>query len=315
MGVIDIAKFQKNLSKSMDTVSIGFSNPDTWIDSGNFGLNFRISGNFKKGFPLEGKMTLLAGESGSGKSYISSGHVVKWCQQNGILPIIIDTENALDEDWVRALGVDPNGYIVKVKASLIDDIAKIMADFIKDYKSQYGSVVYNEKPRVLFIIDSLGMAITPTESDQFEKGDMKGDLGRKQKQLYSLCRNFLNSCGSEPIGLLCTQHTYASQDIFSPDAVIAGGCLVADTKVQTTKGLCNIQDIKIGDEVQTLFGNQKVLNTFHYNKPIISLYLEDGSQVKCSEEHKFLVNDDNNLIWKTANDLLENDEIIYVDIL
>ena len=52
---------------------------------------------------------------------------------------------------------------------------------------------------------------------------MKGDLGRKQKQIYSICRNFMASCGAEPIGMLCTQHTYASQDLFNPDAVIAGG--------------------------------------------------------------------------------------------
>lgn len=223
MGIIDISKFSKSISKTNGNISVGFTNPKTWIDTGNYGLNFRVSGDFHKGFPLEGKMTVLAGESGSGKSYIASGHVVKWCQENGILPVIIDTENALDEDWVSALGVDPNGYIVKVKAALIDDIAKIMADFVSNYKAQYSSVEYDNRPKVLFIIDSLGMAITPTEEEQFNKGDMKGDLGRKQKQLYSLCRNFLNSCGSEPIGLMCTQHTYASQDMFNPDTVISGG--------------------------------------------------------------------------------------------
>jgi RecA/RadA recombinase len=223
MKPIDLSKFQKTITKSLDNISVGFTDPKVWIHTGNYALNYRVSGDFKKGFPLEGKMTLLGGESGSCKSFIASGNIVKWCQDNNVLPIIIDTENALDEKWMRNFGIDPNGYIMKISASLLDDIAKVMSDFLKTYKDDYKDCDYDDKPKVLFIIDSLGMAITPTDEEQFNKGDMKGDLGRKQKQIYSICRNFLASCGNEPIGLLCTQHTYASQDIFSPDAIISGG--------------------------------------------------------------------------------------------
>lgn len=223
MKPIDLTKFRKSITKSLDTISVGFSDPKTWIHTGNYALNYRISGDFKKGFPLEGKMTLLAGDSGTGKSYLASGNVVKWCQDNGVLPIIIDTENALDESWMRNFDIDPNGYLMKISAAMLDDIAKIMSEFLTSYKDEYRDKEYDEKPKALFIIDSLGMAITNTEEEQFNKGDMKGDLGRKQKQIYSICRNFISSCANEPIGLLCTQHTYASQDMFNPDAVIAGG--------------------------------------------------------------------------------------------
>lgn len=223
MKPIDISKFQKTLSKTSSNISFGFKDPSTWIHTGNYALNYRVSGDFKKGFPLEGKMTLLAGESGSGKSFVASGNVAKWCQDNGVLPIIIDTENALDESWMKNFDIDPNGYIMKVSANLIDDIAKIMADFIKEYKGNYSSVEYDDRPKVLFIIDSLGMATTNVEVEQVEKGDIKGDLGRKQKQLYSLCRTFMASCATEPIGLLATAHVYASQDMFNPDAKISGG--------------------------------------------------------------------------------------------
>lgn len=67
------------------------------------------------------------------------------------------------------------------------------------------------------------MATTSVEQEQFEKGEMKGDMGRKPKQLFSLCRNFIASCSDEPIGVLATNHTYASQSIFKPEDVIAGG--------------------------------------------------------------------------------------------
>jgi hypothetical protein len=76
---------------------------------------------------------------------------------------------------------------------------------------------------VLFVIDSLGMLLTPTDVDQFNKGDMKGDMGRKPKALSALVRNCVNMFGDYNVGLVATNHTYASQDMFDPDDKISGG--------------------------------------------------------------------------------------------
>jgi hypothetical protein len=67
------------------------------------------------------------------------------------------------------------------------------------------------------------MMLTPTDVDQFQKGDMKGDLGRKPKALTALVRNTVNMFGEFNVGMLCTNHTYASQDMFDPDDKISGG--------------------------------------------------------------------------------------------
>jgi hypothetical protein len=76
---------------------------------------------------------------------------------------------------------------------------------------------------VLFVIDSVGMLLTPTDVNQFEAGDMKGDMGRKPKALTALVRNCVNMFGGYNVGLVCTNHTYASQDMFDPDDKISGG--------------------------------------------------------------------------------------------
>ena len=47
------------------------------------------------------------------------------------------------------------------------------------------------------------MMLTPTDVDQFNKGDMKGDMGRKPKALTSLVRNSVNMFGSYNVGLSC----------------------------------------------------------------------------------------------------------------
>jgi hypothetical protein len=63
----DLSKFRKDITKSIEGLSIGFHDPTDWVSTGNYALNFLISGDFKKGVPL-GKVTVFAGESGSGKT-------------------------------------------------------------------------------------------------------------------------------------------------------------------------------------------------------------------------------------------------------
>ena len=52
---------------------------------------------------------------------------------------------------------------------------------------------------------------------------MKGDMARKPKALTSLVRNTVNMFGEYNVGMVCTNHTYASQDMFDPDDKISGG--------------------------------------------------------------------------------------------
>lgn len=223
MKPFDISKFKKEITKSLDTISTGFNDPTDWISTGNFALNYRISGDFKKGIPL-GKVTMFAGESGSGKSFIVSGNAVRNAQEQGVFVVLIDSENALDEAWLRALGVDTSeDKLLRISASMIDDVAKIISDFMKDYKANYAGTKPEERPKVLFVIDSLGMLMTPTDVNQFEDGNMKGDMGRKPKALAALVRNCVNMFGEWNIGLIATQHSYASQDMFDPDDKITGG--------------------------------------------------------------------------------------------
>lgn len=219
----DASKFRSNLTKSIAGISTGFHDPKTWISTGNYCLNYLISGDFHNGVPL-GKVTVFAGESGSGKSYICSGNMVKNAQDQGIFVVLMDSENALDESWLQALEVDTSPEaLLRINVSMIDDVAKAISTFMIDYKKEYDGQPLEDCPKVLFVIDSLGMLLTPTDQAQFEKGDMKGDMGRKPKALTALVRNTVNLIAPFDIGVIATNHTYASQDMFDPDDKISGG--------------------------------------------------------------------------------------------
>lgn len=269
----DISKFRKSITKSIDGLGIGFNDPTDWISTGNYALNYLISGDFFKGVPL-GKVTVFAGESGAGKSYICSGNIIKNAQEQGIYVILIDSENALDEAWLHALGVDTSeDKLLKLNMAMIDDVAKTISEFMKEYKT----MPQDERPKVMFVIDSLGMLLTPTDINQFEAGEMKGDLGRKPKALTALVRNCVNMFGSYNVGLVATNHTYASQDMFDPDDKISGGqgFIYASSIVVAMKKL-KLKEDEDGNKVSDVLGIRsacKVMKT-RYAKPFESVQVK-----------------------------------------
>jgi RecA/RadA recombinase len=305
----DLSKFRKSITKSIDGISVGFQDPTDWISTNNYALNYLISGDFSKGIPM-GKVTVFAGESGAGKSFICSGNLVKNAQEQGIYVILIDTENALDEAWLHALGVDTSeDKLLKLNMAMIDDVAKMISEFVKEYKN----LPEENRPKVLFVLDSLGMLLTPTDVNQFDAGDLKGDMGRKPKALTALVRNCVNMFGSLNIGLVCTNHTYASQDMFDPDDKISGGqgFIYASSIVVAMKKL-KLKEDEDGNKISEVKGIRaacKIMKT-RYAKPFESVQVkipyETGMNpysglVDLFEGKSLLLKDGNRLAF-TTND-------------
>jgi recombination protein RecA len=309
MRPFDVTKFRKEITKSIDGLSIGFNDPTDWISTGNYALNYLISGDFHRGIPL-GKVTVFAGESGAGKSYICSGNIIRHAQEQGIFVVLIDTENALDETWLHALGVSTDeSKLLKLSMAMIDDVAKTISTFMADYKA----LPDGERPKVLFVIDSLGMLLTPTDVNQFESGDMKGDLGRKAKSLTALVRNCVNMFGAYGVGMVCTNHTYASQDMFDPDDKISGGqgFIYASSIVVAMRKL-KLKEDEDGNKISDIMGIRsacKVMKT-RYAKPFegvqvkipystgMSLY---SGLVDLAEKKNILKKDGNRLMFVTGD--------------
>lgn len=273
----DLSKFRKSLTKNITGISTGFNDPTTWLSTGSYGLNYLISGDFYRGVPM-GKVTVFAGESGAGKSYFVSGNIVRSAQEQNIFVVMIDTENALDEKWLNNLGVNTaEDKMLRISASMIDDVAKIIHDFVTEYKTNYLDVAKEERPKVLFVVDSLGMLMSATEVNQFEAGDMKGDMGRKAKQLKTLVTNCVNMFGDLDIGMVVTNHTYASQDMFDPDDKISGGSgfIYASSVVVAMRKL-KLKEDEDGNKTSEVNGIRaacKVVKS-RYSKPFESIKVD-----------------------------------------
>ena len=102
-------------------------------------------------------------------------------------------------------------------------------------------------------------------------------MGRKPKALTALVRNCVNMFGSYNVGLVATNHTYASQDMFDPDDKISGGqgFIYASSIVVAMKKL-KLKEDEDGNKVSDVLGIRsacKIMKT-RYAKPFESVQVK-----------------------------------------
>lgn len=227
-------EFLKNFKKELATVK-GVTTtslpPRYWYSTGNLVLNYILSGYFDRGIP-QGRITNFCGPSGAGKSF-NVANAVAEAQRKGAIILVIDSENALDDEFMTKIGVDVDhpGYTY-VSAITIAQIYEIIPAFLKAYKAQYGED--EDAPQVMIVIDSLDMLMTDTELENLNKGIQKGDQGQKNKQLKAMLRGFVQEIKHLNVSMVVTSQVYKNQDLLNgeglwivPDAVKYSASIIA----------------------------------------------------------------------------------------
>jgi RecA/RadA recombinase len=266
---LDMSKFRKEQNKKL-SIKDGFFDPITWISTGNFALNKMISGDFYGGIPI-GSVTTFAGESGSGKSFFVSGNIVRNALAADVSVILLDSEDGIKRKWATALGIDPNHpNLIRWNKNTINQVAAVVGDFMRDYAAEYKNTSREDQPAILFVIDSLGNLNSETEIDQFAKAELKGDMGIKAKALKMLVTNCIRLFSGFQAGLVCTNHTYKSQDKFAPGDVISGGqgpIYASDVVVNMNKR--KLKEDEAGNKITEVAGIRSVINCVktRYAKP------------------------------------------------
>jgi recombination protein RecA len=206
--------FEKDLEKIDVTVGSG-EPPRYWYTIGNHVLNRIISGSFSRGIP-QGRVTGLVGPAGSGKSFLASNLMAN-AQREGAHILVLDTENALDEKFVSAIGVNTEDNYTYVGVDTIPQVTKVVSAFLKGYKAEYGDDP--DAPQVLIVLDSMDMLMTETEQDHFSKGVTKGDQGQRNKQLKAMLRTFVQSIKRLNVAIVVTDQVYRNQDVMNGEGV------------------------------------------------------------------------------------------------
>jgi RecA/RadA recombinase len=180
-----------------------FSEVDEWIPTGNYLLNAQLSGSLFGGIPNTRSLGLM-GDPGTGKSFVCL-NVAREAQKKGYDVIYCDTEGAIDKSTATKFGIDST----RVRYQPIKTVTEFqtfvsnLLNLVKKAR-EAGST-----PKILLILDSLGMLSTDKELADASAGKNAADMGAKAKELRKLFRVITLDLTAARIPLICTNHVYA----------------------------------------------------------------------------------------------------------
>jgi recombination protein RecA len=164
-----------------------------WISTGSSILDLAISNRPNGGLPV-GRITEITGMEASGKSLLAA-HLLANTQKKGGLAVYIDTENAMNEEFLRAIGIDIS-KLLYIQLETVEDIFEVIENIILKIKE-------SDKDRLVSIaVDSVAAATTKVE--QAQDYDKEGWATSKAIVLSKGMRKITQLIGRERVALIFT---------------------------------------------------------------------------------------------------------------
>ena len=193
-----------------------FSEVDDWIPTGNYLLNAQLSGSLFGGIPNTRSLGLM-GDPGTGKSFVCL-NVVREAQKKGYDVMYCDTEGAIDKSTAINFGINTD----KIRYQPIKTVTEFQT-FVSNLLALVKKAKENgASPKILLILDSLGMLSTDKELNDAMIGKNAADMGAKAKELRKLFRVITLDLTAARIPLICTNHVYTGGG-FMPTKESSGG--------------------------------------------------------------------------------------------
>ena len=213
----DIAKEIGNDYASL--VSEGVSAGDTagFIDTGSYIFNALLSGSIYGGIP-NNKITAIAGETSTGKTFFCLGMVQHFLESNPDAGVIyFESESAISKQMIEDRGIDSNRMLL-VPVTTVQEF-RLQAIKILD---KYNEQTAEERKPLMFVLDSLGMLSTSKEVEDSEAGKETRDMTRAQV-VKSIFRVLTLKLGKANVPLIVTNHTYDVVGAYIPTKEMGGG--------------------------------------------------------------------------------------------
>ena len=185
-----------------------------YIDTGSYILNAAMTGSVFKGAPT-GRVVTLSGPAGCGKSFLALS-ICRNAQKKGYVPIYMDSEGAIDIEFVKRLGCDPSRFILK-QVTTITEVSTFMANVLKNLLD----IDEDKRDKVVFVLDSLGNLTSSKEMTTTIDGSDTRDM-TKQQNIKALFRTNTTALSKANALFIVNTHTYKTQDLFAKD-VVSGG--------------------------------------------------------------------------------------------
>ena len=198
-------------------VSDGVSAGDTsgYIDTGSYIFNALCSGSIYGGVPGN-KITAIAGESSTGKTFFCLGIVQHFLESNPDAGVIyFESESAISKQMIEDRGIDSNRMLI-VPVTTVQEFRLQSIKILDKYMTM------DDKKPMMFVLDSLGMLSTSKEVEDSEAGKETRDMTRAQV-VKSIFRVLTLKLGKANVPLLVTNHTYDVVGAYIPTKEMGGG--------------------------------------------------------------------------------------------
>tara|TARA_R100001510_G_scaffold50198_1_gene49040 strand:+ start:1761 stop:2771 length:1011 start_codon:yes stop_codon:yes gene_type:complete len=200
-------------------VSDGISAGDSaeFIDTGSYIFNALVSGSIFGGVPSN-KITAIAGESSTGKTFFCLGIVKHFLESNPDAGVIyFESESAISKQMIEDRGIDSKRMVI-VPVATIEQFRTQASRVLENYEDQ----TEDEKKPLMFVLDSLGMLSTQKEIDDVTADKQVRDMTKSQL-IKGAFRVLTLKLGKANVPMLVTNHTYDVIGSYVPTKEMGGG--------------------------------------------------------------------------------------------
>ena len=198
-----------------DGVEAGYV--ESFIDTGSYIFNALLSGSVNGGLPAN-KITALAGESATGKTFFLMGIVKNFLDANPDSGVVyFESESAITKQMIIDRGIDPDRMVI-VPVTTVQEFRTQAIKVLDRYMQQDVDI---RRPMFL-CLDSLGMLSTTKEVEDTTEGKETRDMTRAQV-LKAAFRVLTLKLGKAKVPMVVTNHTYDSMGSMFPTKEMGGG--------------------------------------------------------------------------------------------
>ena len=207
----------KEIGDEYTQIAADIDETERFIDTGSYIFNSLVSGSIYGGVSSN-KITAIAGETSTGKTYFSLAIVKNFLDTNpdGYC-LYFDTEAAITKGLLASRGIDQNRLVV-VNVVTVEEFRSKALKAVDIYLKTDEE---NRKP-CMFVLDSLGMLSTDKEITDALNDKQVRDMTKSQL-VKGAFRMLTLKLGQANIPLIVTNHTYDVIGSYVPTKEMGGG--------------------------------------------------------------------------------------------
>ena len=213
----DIAKQIGNDYATMVSDGIAAGDTADFIDTGSYIFNALVSGSIYGGVPSN-KITAIAGESSTGKTFFCLGIVQHFLDSNPDAGVIyFESESAISKQMIEDRGIASDRMLI-VPVATIEQFRTQACRILDNYVDQ----PEDKRQPLMFVLDSLGMLSTEKEIADVVADKQVRDMTKSQL-IKGAFRVLTLKLGKANVPMLVTNHTYDVIGSYVPTKEMGGG--------------------------------------------------------------------------------------------